>query len=338
MQSKGVPSLHPAWSGAVGRYRGSLTGDGRPPPCPEGLKHVEWMSRPNAYSGLGGNSSDIPSFVTIDDVPAATETSVSLGVGAKAPVTVDLESESPHILVSAPTNLGKSTVARSIGVQRLSKGDVLVILDRKMHSHRWARPLAPLVYYADTTPMIGHSLVNLGHELHRRNQLVRDGFDDVGPRMVVILEETNATLGQLAKLDRASVQGGYGALDAFADLMFMGRAVKIHVIAFAQLASYRSGLSADLIENFGTKILIGYSDKAWKWLASDCGRYRVAPSEVGRGMVCRSGKASECQLVWMDEESATEAVLSAVPAKRRARELSGGRRNLPAVWRGAIGR
>lgn len=299
---------------------------------------MDWLSRPTPYSGLGGHASDIPDMVTSDDAPPSEGSSLFLGMGTRGPLTVDLDSGSPHILVNAPTNLGKSSVARSAGVQRLSQGDLLVILDRKMHSHRWARGLEPLVHYADTTPMIGHTLINLGRELHSRNQAVRDGATDPGPRIIVLFEETNATLSQLVKLDKASVQGGYGALDAFADLMFMGRAVKMHVIAFAQLASYRSGLTADLLENFGVKILIGYSDKAWKWLAADCGAYRVAPSGVGRGMVCGSGKARECQLVWMDEESAREAVLASVPAQRRARELSGGRRNLPEVWRRSIDR
>lgn len=301
---------------------------------------MEFMNRPNPYSGLGGHSSDIPEFVTIDDAPDPEESSVFLGVGTKGPESVNLDSGSPHILVNAPTNLGKSTVARSLAAQRLSLGDLVVVLDRKMHSHAWARPLAPLVHYADTVELIGAALVNLGAELDRRNRLVRDsaGPVDVGPRIIVIFEETNATLNRLKELDRSAVQGGRGALDAFADLVFMGRAVKMHVIAFAQLASYRSGLTPDLIENFGTKILIGYSDKAWKWLVPDCGRYRVAPSGVGRGMVCESGKARECQLTWMDEESATERVLSSVPAQRRARELSGSRRHLPEVWRQAIGR
>lgn len=311
----------------------------RPRLISKGLSSVDWMNRPNPYSGLGGNSSGIPEFVTIDDVPPPGAASVSLGLGAKSPVTVDLASESPHILVNAPTNLGKSTVARSIAVQRLSMGDVVVVLDRKMHSHRWARPLAPLVHYADTTELIGYSLVNLGYELTRRNQLIRDDpRAHVGPRIIVIFEETNATLTHLKALDRSVASGGYGALDAFADLMFMGRAVGMHVVAFAQLATYRSGLTADLIENFGTKVMIGYSDKAWRWLVADCGRYRVAPSGVGRGLVCHSGKAQECQFVWIPEESSTGLVLASVPAQRAARTLAGSRGNLPPVWRNAIGR
>jgi len=296
------------------------------------------MNRPNPYTGLGGASADIPDFVTMDDVPAPSSSTVSLGIGINGPVVVDLDSESPHILVNAPTNLGKSTVARSFGVQRLAQGDLCVVLDRKMHSHRWARELSPLVHYADTVPAIGGALVNLGWELQRRNALVRDQGPgaDVGPRVVVIFEETNATLTRLRELDKQ--QGDSGAMDAFSDLMFMGRAVKMHVVAFAQLASYRSGLSADLIENFGTRVLIGYSDKAWKWLASDCGRYRVAPSSTGRGMVCHGGKARETQLAFIPEESAAEYVLDAVPAQRRARELSGGRSRMPAPWRRSLGR
>lgn len=299
---------------------------------------MDWLNSPNPYSGLGGHSSEIPEFVTIDDFPPPGDSSVTLGVGVKGPVSFSLDSESPHILVNAPTGQGKSAVARSVGVQRAAQGDILVVLDRKMHSHMWARQLSPLVHYADTTELIGHTLVNLGRELQRRNLAIKSGAGDVGPRITVLFEETNATLTELKHLDRAVSQGAPGALGAFSDLIFMGRAVKMHVVAFAQLASFRSGLTADIIENFGARVLIGYSDRAWRWLAADCGRYRVAPSGTGRGMVCYSGKAQECQLTWMPEESAAEYVLTSVPAQQRARQLSGGRRGLPAPWRAAIGR
>ncbi len=301
------------------------------------------MNSPNPYSGMGGKSSDLPDYVCLSDIPEATGSNVILGMGNEGPVSVDLDGESPHILVNAPTGLGKSAVARSVAVQRLAQGDLVVMLDVKMHSHRWARDLAPLVHYADTDAEVGSALVNLGRELHRRNQVVRDHVGDVaeapvGPRIVVVFEETNATLTHLNVMDRQVAIGSYKAMDAFRDLMFMGRAVKMHVVAFAQLASYRSGLSADLIENFGTKALIGASQKAWKWLVPECGQFRSTPEVPGRGLVCRGNRATETQLVWVDETSAQEHVLAALPAQRRARELSGSRRALPETWRTAIAR
>lgn len=299
---------------------------------------MDFMQHPNPYTGLGGSASEIPDLVTMEDTAGEDDSTVCLGYGTQGRVSVDLDSESPHILVNAPTGRGKSTLARSIAVQRLVKGDLVVVLDRKMHSHMWARPLAPVAFYADTTEQIGSALVNLGYELQRRNQVIKAGEGEIGPRIVVIFEETNATLSRLKVLDKRNAPGGYGAMEAFEDLMFMGRAVQIHVIAFAQLASYRSGLTADLLENFGTKVLIAPSPQAWKWLASDCGQIRTPSGIVGRGMVCSSGKAREAQLVFCEESEATESVLASDQAQARARQLAGGRVNLPPVWRQAIGR
>jgi hypothetical protein len=140
----------------------------------------------------------------------------------------------------------------------------------------------------------------------------------------------------LKDLDKQVPSGGPRALEAFGDVMFMGRGVKIHMVAFAQLASYRSGLTPDLIENFGTKVLIGHSERAWKWLVPECGRYRAGSMNDGRGMVCRGSMAVETQLTWVDELSAAEHVLSAVPAQRRVKEMTGRARRLPAPWRQAI--
>jgi hypothetical protein len=305
---------------------------------------VDWMNAPNPYSGLGGTSADIPGVFDLPLETGVPESSVLLGAGSDGLVSVDLKDESPHVLVNAPTGLGKSVLARSFAVQRLELGDLVVMLDKKMHSHRWARRLEPLVHYADTTPSIGAAWVNLGRELHRRNQVVRDWVGSpesapVGPRVVVVFEETNATLTELAALDKTVPTGGYRALDAFRDVVFMGRAVGMHVIAFAQLASYRSGLSADILENFGTKVLIGASPKAWKWLVPECGAFRMTEEVKGRALVCRGSRVTETQLAWIPEEASSDRVLLALPAQRRARELVGGnRRRLSSDWREAIGR
>jgi hypothetical protein len=308
---------------------------------------VDWLQGTNPYSGVSTPQKSFPSVLpwneATDWIEEAGPAGVLLGVvDTGSPLTVDLDAESPHILVSAPTNRGKSAIARSVAVQRLRQGDLVVVLDIKRHSHRWAKRLEPNVHYAKSAQDIGGALVNLGRELHRRNMIV-DEFDGplkdapVGPRIIVIFEEMNATVRSLKELDKRLPAGSYTAQQGLEDVSFMGRAVKIHLVSFAQLASYRASGGSEIIENYGTRILVGHSPQAWKWLASDCGRPVTAPEEVGRGIVCQGGKARETQLLWLPEEDAESVVLRSVPAQRRARQLSGSRRNLPPAWREAIG-
>lgn len=309
---------------------------------------MDWLAGTNPYSGVSTPQSEFPSvlpWAEADDwIAACGPSEVLLGVdGSGERLTVDLDAESPHVLVSAPTGRGKSAVARSIAVQRLSRGDLVVFLDIKCHSHRWAKKLAPNVHYASTPQDIGGTLVRLGKELHARNKVV-EAFDGplsaapVGPRIIVVFEEMNATMRKLKALDKRLHEGDYTAQEGLEDLSFMGRAVKMHLVSFAQLASYRASGGSEIIEGYGTRILIGHSPQAWRWLASDCGKAIVAPEEDGRGVVCQRGKAKTCQLVWLPEEEAAQRVLSAPAAVRRARELSGSRRNVPAVWRDSLPR
>jgi hypothetical protein len=318
------------------------------PNLAERRQSVDWLQGTNPYAGVSTPQKGFPSILPLNEatdwVEEAGPSGVLLGVtGTGSSLTVDLDAESPHILISAPTGRGKSAVARSVAVQRLARGDLVVVLDIKRHSHRWARRLEPNVHYAKSAQDIGGALVNLGRELHRRNMIV-DEFDGpldqapVGPRIIVIFEEMNATVRSLKALDKRLPEGNYTAQQGLEDLSFMGRAVKMHLVSFAQLASYRASGGSEIIENYGTRILIGHSPQAWRWLASDCGRPMTAPEEAGRGIVCQGGKARETQLLWVPEESAEEYVLRAIPAQRRARELSGSRRNLPSVWRQQIGR
>lgn len=309
---------------------------------------MEWLKGPGPYSGSSTPQSDFPSVLPLNEatdfLSALSDSEILFGVdGDGSPVTQDLSADSPHILVSASTGAGKSAVARSVAVQRLSRGDLVVVLDAKRHSHRWAKGLGPLVHYAPDVPSVGDALVNLGREVHRRNMIV-DQWDGpledapVGPPIMVVFEEMNATTGRLKELDRGRPRGEYRALDALGDIAFMGRAVQVRMISFAQLATYRASGGSEIVECFGTRVLINYSPKAWRYLAEDCGRPVPAPPEPGRGMVCRGNRAVETQLLWVPEDVAAQAVTSAVPAQRRVRQLAGSRRNLPPVWRAAIGR
>lgn len=309
---------------------------------------MDFLSGTNPYRGISTPQKDFPSILPFaeaaDWVEDAGPSGVLLGVdGVGHPMTVDLDAESPHILISAPTGRGKSAVARSIAVQRLVRGDLVVVLDIKRHSHRWASALAPNVHYAKDAQDIGGTLANLGHEVHRRNKVADEWSGDlsaapVGPRIVVVFEEMNATMQQLKMLDKRLPEGEYTAGQGLMDISFMGRAVRIHLVSFAQLASYRASGGSEVIENYGTRILIGHSPQAWRWLASDCGRPVTAPEEDGRGIVCHGGRARECQLLWIPEQDAQGLVLDSAAAQRRARQLSGGRRGLPSIWRQSITR
>lgn len=309
---------------------------------------VEFMRNASPYSGISSVQKKFPSVLpwseATDWLEACDDRSVLLGVdGTGNPLYADIGGNHPHMLVSAPTGRGKSTVARSVAVQRLMRGDLVVVLDIKRHSHRWAQSLAPNVHYAKTAQDIGNALVNLGRELHHRNLIVDDWSGPletapVGPDILVVFEEMNATMRALKTLDKRLPDGAYTAQQGLEDVSFMGRGVRIRLLSFAQLATYRASGGAEVVENYDTRILIGHSPQAWRWLAADCGRFMPAPEEDGRGIVCRGGRARECQLLSLTEEEAPGLVLSSVSAQRRARELSGSRRALPQVWRSAIGR
>jgi hypothetical protein len=292
----------------------------------------------NPYAGLATPQASLgfPAELTFEAawpmIEALSPSEVLLGVdGDAGPLTVDLASEAPHILVNAGTGGGKTVTARGIAAQIMARGGSATFLDIKMHSHRWAKGLDPLAWYASAPTEIGRGLVSVGRELHRRNAAVERG-QDPGPIHVVVFEEMNATMRVLADLDKRVPKGEYRAVDAFRDIMFMGRAVRIHVVATAQLASYRDSGGPEIIENFGARVLARYSPQAWKWLG--VGLPLAAPSQLGRAMLCYGSRAREGQLLNASEEECFRYVVHAEAAYQRARQLNQAIR-MPLPWRTA---
>ena len=73
-----------------------------------------------------------------DLIKAAPESAPVIGVSpGRRGVGVDLDAESPHILISAGTGGGKSVMLRTIFAQLLHNGGVGSVLDIKRHSHKW---------------------------------------------------------------------------------------------------------------------------------------------------------------------------------------------------------
>lgn len=283
------------------------------------MSYIKFDQGPYAEMGTPSQSLGFPEILKYDDardlITYAEESAPVLGVdGTGAPISVDLDSDSPHMMVSASTGGGKSVLLRSIASQMMANGAVATFLDVKRHSHRWAKSL-PNAGYAATLPEIGNALVELGKEVHRRNEIVENWpgtieTAPVGPRIVVVFEEMNATMSQLKELTKRIPSGTYGAVDALRDIAFMGRAAKVHLLAVGQFMDART-VGSDIRECFSTRILARYTKQTWTMLAYDCGLPQAAPAETGRGMVCRGGKARETQFLFMTEEQAAELARSA---------------------------
>ena len=256
---------------------------------------------------------NFPALLTYRDarshILSAAESTVVLGVsGEGEEVSVNLDDDSPHILVNAGTGGGKSVIARTILSQQVRKGSLGVILDIKRHSHKWAQN-NPKIGYAKELPEIGNALVELGRELHRRNRIVDEHYGPmdtapIGPRIVIVMEEMNATLTQLRELSRRLPKGSYTAMDAYNDIMVMGRAVKLHVVAVTQYADARVMGGVAMRENFGLRILAKYQKPSWTLLAWDAGLPLPCPTQKGRGYSVTGGEAIQTQYLYLTEEEA----------------------------------
>src|SRR5215475_7092248 len=98
-----------------------------------------------------------------------------LGLGSRGvPVTLDFTSETPHVLVSAPSGGGKTAAARIVAAHVLHHGGQVLILDYKKISHQWADGV-PGVTYARTAVEIHDNLLALQAEIAARYENAVNG-------------------------------------------------------------------------------------------------------------------------------------------------------------------
>ncbi|RSS57505.1 pRL2-11 [Streptomyces sp. WAC01280] len=244
------------------------------------------------------------------------ESAPLIGLGAgKRKVSVDLDHDSPHVLISAGTGGGKSTILRTIACQFLHNGAQAHILDFKRISHTWARGV-PRVNYCRDIAEIHDALIELGAEGHRRIRLAEQLGDDVlaakpdrvGPRTVILLEEINATMSQLRryweKVRSSDDPKTSPAIDALAEILFMGRQVRLHVLLVAQSATARALGGPEMRENFSTRILVRYTLNAWKMLVPEVHPAPKPTRHPGRVQVVLGGAARETQVLHLSEAEA----------------------------------
>ncbi|MFD9283640.1 pRL2-11 [Streptomyces mirabilis] len=264
-----------------------------------------------------------------DLVAKAPESAPVIGIGTSGRVvSVDLDADSPHILVNASTGGGKSVTLRCITCQMLHNGSQAYILDYKRISHPWARGIPGVTYCADIAD-IHDALIELGWEGRRRvrvaDELGIDADPDaIGPRLLILLEEVNATMKQLARYWERTRESGdpkvSPAIDALNEVLYMGRQVRMHVLLVAQSATARALGGPEVREQFATRILARYSMNAWRMLAPEVHPAPKSTKHPGRAQVVIGGTASETQVLFFTDAEAREWAAtgrSATPGGKR---------------------
>ncbi|BDT39594.1 pRL2-11 [Streptomyces yaizuensis] len=256
-------------------------------------------------------------------VAAAKESAPVIGIGSAGRiVTVDLDAESPHILVNASTGGGKSVTLRCIACQMLHHGSLVFVLDTKRISHPWANGLPGVTYCRDIAD-IHDQLIALGIEGRRRTRVADElGIDadpkDIGPRLLILLEEVNATMKQLARYWEKTRESGdpkiSPAVDALNEILYMGRQLRMHVLLVAQSATARALGGPEVREQFSTRILARYSVNAWRMLAPEVHPAPKSTKHHGRAQVVSGGSARETQILFFTEAEAREWATTGTPA------------------------
>ncbi|MCG7525157.1 DUF87 domain-containing protein [Streptomyces sp. OfavH-34-F] len=230
------------------------------------------------------------------------------------PVCIDLDNESPHVLVYSASGGGTSTVLRTLTAQLLHDGGHALVLDFKRISQSWARALPTVTYRRDIAD-IHDALVGLHAELKRRiYHADKHGDTDDLPRLTVVFESAGHTLRQLTRhWDKVRQPGDpkmSPAVDAYEELLFAGREIRIHFLVGAQ--SFSAALGR---EQFSTVLLGRVTTRTWSQAAPQIATVPKGSTHPGRFHTVQRSTAHPTQVLLMSE---TEAAAWAASTKNEA--------------------
>ncbi|MFG2630019.1 hypothetical protein [Streptomyces sp. NPDC048473] len=239
-----------------------------------------------------------------EQLEALPASQVLIGLGTEGqPVCVDVDGDSPHVLVCSASGGGTSTVLRTLTAQFLHYGGHALVLDTKRISQSWARTL-PEVTYRRAIADIHDALLGLRTEFKRRI----DHADEHGetadlPHLAVVFESAGHTLRQLARQwDKARQEGEpktSPAVNAYEELLFAGREARIHILAGAQ--SYSAALGR---EQFSSVLLGRVTARTWSQAAPQVSTVPKASTHPGRFHTVQRSTAHPTQVLLMSETEA----------------------------------
>lgn len=243
------------------------------------------------------------------------------GIGrGGVPVYFDIDSDSPHVLLSTSTGGGKSWTIHNLTAQLMAKGAHVAVLDYKLISHTWVHYLQGdgVLRYEFEIEAIHDALVELGQEARRRYDMWKgvdlDDPEPQYPRLIIVCEELNATMNKLKAHWREIKPKGDTdmmgpAVGALRDILFMGRQVKVHIFAVAQYAIANDLGGPAARECFGIRLYVKtWSKQNWNTITPQH-EFQAATGIDGRGFACAGSQAVETQYVMMTPHEARALVM-----------------------------
>ncbi|MFK0231116.1 hypothetical protein ACIQUL_35725 [Streptomyces sp. NPDC090303] len=261
------------------------------------------------------NKSTLPELLRLTDpglrgqLEAMPDSQALIGIGADGqPVSIDWDTESPHVLVCSASGGGTSTTLRTLAAQLLHHGAHTVVLDSKRISQTWASGIDNVTYCRDIET-IHDALVGLRTELQRRiSHSDQHGDCDDLPRLTVLLEVAHHTLRQLTrywdKVRQANDPKTSPAVDALNELLFAGRAARMHVLFGGQLDATPLGVFAR--EQFSTVVLGRATTRTWSRLAPQIHPAPKSSPHPGRVHVVQGTTAHPTQVLLMTDTEAAD--------------------------------
>ncbi|MFF9572928.1 hypothetical protein [Streptomyces sp. NPDC014685] len=140
----------------------------------------------------------------------------------------------------------------------------------------------------------------------------------IGPRLLILLEEVNTTMKQLAryweKIRESGAPKVSPAVDALNEILYMGRQLRMHVLLVAQSTTGRAlggpevrrSEGPKVREQFATRVLARYSLNAWRTLAPEVHPAPKSTKHHGRAQVVIGGSARETQVLFFAEAEARQ--------------------------------
>lgn len=236
-------------------------------------------------------------------------------------IHADLRNETPHVLISAATGWGKTSLM-SIFVARVAgRGGVVDICDPKVVGFADTFRNIPNINIHTSIEDMTETITAFREEIQRRYELIGQGADindhDKFPLKLLVLDEMGTLVAMMRMhYDDVKERGGPKNPPWLTQIMMIlweGRAARCHVITGAQQANAQVLINSDARDQYGLKIAAGpQSINAWRMM------FGMAPPELGARVKGRAiaGVGSELvtvQLAQLNAEDARKLALGGRP-------------------------